>query len=79
MRVIISIGIISLVFFGAFFYFTRYSSAFEADQACHFELWKMSQVKPDHGCDHDLETRQWLLYEVGINNQPSNVLRRFRY
>ena len=31
------------------------------------------------GCDHDLETNQWLLYEEGINGQPSKVIQRFRY
>ena len=30
-------------------------------------------------CDHDLETNQWLLYQKGIKDQPSQVIARYRY
>ncbi len=33
----------------------------------------------EFGCDHDLETNQWLLYQKGINDQPSQVIERYRY
>ena len=31
------------------------------------------------GCDHDLETNQWILYQKGINDKPSQVVERYRY
>ena len=31
------------------------------------------------GCDHDLETNQWLLFQKGINSQPAQVIERYRY
>jgi len=31
------------------------------------------------GCDHDLETNQWLLYQKGTNDLPSPVISRYRY
>ncbi len=63
----------------SFFFFTNYKSAFEADQACHFANWVNHKGSPEFGCDHDIETRQWILYEEGANHQPAKVLERFRY
>ena len=57
----------------------KYSSAFEADQQCHFYQYEMSGKDRTRNCDHDLETRQWLLYQTGEDHQPAVVLRRFRY
>ena len=77
----LTIAIISLiaVSLGFFYFFTGYKSAFEADQQCHYEM-KLKSVEIDGlDCDHDLETRQWLLYSNGINDQPSKVIERYRY
>ncbi len=63
----------------SFFFFTNYRSAFEADQACHFANWVNYKGSPEFGCDHDIETRQWILYEEGANHQPAKVIERFRY
>ena len=82
MRVTISILAITLVaFLGAFLYLTlnRYPSAFEADQACHYAEYSLADTQSDLGCDHDLETRQWILFREGLKHQPSQVLQRFRY
>lgn len=57
----------------------KYRSAFEADQACHSQKIDGYGENPGYGCDHDLETRQWLLYEKFPTNQPAKVLRRYRY
>ena len=65
--------------FTAFSYVTGYRSAFEADQACHTEKWIISGEDIGIDCDHDLETKQWILYEVGLNHQSAKVLKRFRY
>ena len=75
------IAFISLIAFiiGFFYFFTGYKSAFEADQQCHYEMRLKSVELDGLGCDHDLETSQWLLYMKGINDQPSQVIKRFRY
>ncbi len=61
------------------YFFTGYKSAFEADQQCHYEMRLKSIELEGLGCDHDLETNQWLLYQKGHNEQPSIVIERFRY
>ena len=77
----ISIAVISLIaiIFGCLYLFTGYKSAFEADQQCHYELRLKSVELEGLGCDHDLETNQWILYQEGINNKPSKVVERYRY
>ena len=63
---------------GILFFKPDYKSAFEADQSCHEILRAYSQdVK--YGCDHDLETRQWLLFQDDLENEPAKVIQRFRY
>lgn len=62
-----------------FFIFTGYQSAFEADQACHYAKWENHKDNPKFDCDHDLETKQWILYQSGENHTAAKVLQRFRY
>ena len=57
----------------------EYRSAFEADQECHFQMSNMLITYTDLGCDHDLETRQWILFDAGKTNEKAEVLKRFRY
>ena len=64
---------------GFLYFFTGYNSAFEADQQCHYQMRLKSIELEGLGCDHDLETNQWLLYQQGINDQPSQVIERYRY
>ena len=64
---------------GLLYVFTGYKSAFEADQQCHYELRLQSVELDGLACDHDLETNQWLLYQKGINDQPAQVIKRYRY
>ena len=64
---------------GFIYFFTGYKSAFEADQQCHYEMRLKSVELDGLGCDHDLETNQWLLYQKGIHDQPSQVIQRYRY
>ena len=61
------------------YFFTGYKSAFEADQQCHYVMRLKSVELEGLGCDHDLETNQWLLYQKGINDKPSQVIERYRY
>ena len=79
MKVIASTIALLLIIIAVFFYTSSYRSAFEADQACHLEKWNKYQSTPQYGCDHDLETRQWLLYQKGDENELSVVLKRYRY
>ena len=73
-----AIAIIS-VLMAALLFFTSYRSAFEADQACHFEKASAYEDNAEFGCDHDLETKQWLLFQRGQANYPAKVIKRFRY
>tara|TARA_B100000965_G_scaffold282455_1_gene240356 strand:- start:1182 stop:1421 length:240 start_codon:yes stop_codon:yes gene_type:complete len=77
----LTVAIISLIamILGFLYFFTGYKSAFEADQQCHYDMRLRSEVLESLGCDHDLETNQWLLYQKGINDQPSQVIQRYRY
>ena len=77
----ISILLISIiaVIVGYLFFSHGYKSAFEADQQCHYELRLKSVELEGLGCDHDLETNQWILYQKGINDKPSQVVQRYRY
>ena len=75
---IVFISLLALIT-GFFYFFTGYNSAFEADQQCHYEMRLKSVELEGLGCDHDLETNQWLLYQKGINDQPSKVIERYRY
>ena len=77
----LTVAIISLiaVILGFLYFFTGYKSAFEADQQCHYEMRIKSVELDGLGCDHDLETNQWLLYREGSNGQPSQVVERYRY
>ena len=64
---------------GFIYFFTGYNSAFEADQQCHYQMRLKSIELEGLGCDHDLETNQWLLYQKGIDDQPSQVIERYHY
>ena len=79
MKLIILIFSLIAVIVGFLYFSTTYRSAFEADQQCHYEMRLKSIELDELGCDHDLETNQWLLYTRGINEKPSQVIRRYRY
>ena len=79
MKLTIVLIFLIAIFVGCFFFFNGYKSAFEADQQCHYEMRLKSNELDGLGCDHDLETNQWLLYQKGINDQPSHVIERYRY
>ena len=79
MKITISVLFISAVVIGFLYFYTGYKSAFEADQQCHYELRLKSVELEGLDCDHDLETNQWLLYRKGVNDQPSQVIKRYRY
>ena len=72
------ITLLSLIL-GYLYFSDDYQSAFEADQQCHYELRLKSVELEGLGCDHDLETNQWLLYQKGINDMPSQVVERYHY
>tara|TARA_B100000214_G_scaffold264138_1_gene195505 strand:- start:2840 stop:3079 length:240 start_codon:yes stop_codon:yes gene_type:complete len=77
----IGVAILSFVaiIVGYLYFFTGYKSAFEADQQCHYELRLKSVELEGLGCDHDLETNQWILYQKVNNDKPSQVVQRYRY
>ena len=79
MKLIIALIFLIALIFGFLYFFTGYKSAFEADQQCHYEMRLKSTELDNLGCDHDLETNQWLLYQNGINEKPSQVIERYRY
>ncbi len=75
---IVFLSIIGIIV-GYLYFFTGYKSAFEADQQCHYELRLKSVELEGLGCDHDIETNQWILYQTGIDDKPSEVVERYRY
>ena len=79
MKIIIAFITLIAIILGYIYIVTGYKSAFEADQQCHYELRLKSVELEGLGCDHDLETNQWILYQKGINGKPSQVVARFRY
>ncbi len=72
------IFLISLIV-GLLYFFTGYNSAFEADQQCHYQKSSFEEDYKTLGCDHDIETRQWILYNLNDDNLPAEVLKRFKY
>jgi len=78
---VISIVFLAVLSFavGIFYFSNRYKSAFEADQQCHSEMLINHSENSRVNCDHDLETRQWILFENGTDGEPAMVLNRFRY
>ena len=79
MKISIAIVFLLLVVVGYLNFFYGYRSAFEADQQCHYELRLKSVELEGLGCDHDLETNQWILFQEGINDKPAQVVERYRY
>ena len=61
------------------YFFSGYDSAFEADQSCHASLSKISDQTGNMGCDHDIETHKWILYENQGNSEPAKIIKKFRY
>ena len=61
------------------YFLTGYDSAFEADQYCHSYLSSYDYLSENYGCDHDLETHQWILYESNDDKKPAKIIRKFRY
>ena len=79
MKIFIAIACLLISLLSAYYFFTGYRSAFEADQACHAAKWTSYGENPIFECDHDLETNQWILYESLPNHLPAKVIKRFRY
>ena len=79
MKLILAITLLLISIASSAYTLTGFGSAFEADQECHFILNTEYSQFNDYGCDHDLETRQWLLYRSGLDAEPAKVIRRFRY
>ena len=79
MKIIIAVISLIAIILGYFYFFTGYKSAFEADQQCHYDM-RLESIELDGlGCDHDMETKQWLLFRLGVKDQPSKVIKRYRY
>ena len=78
-NLIFQILVLSLISIIIIFWGTAYKSAFEADQYCHSQLSFFNKQSDSYGCDHDIETHQWILYEKQQDPSPSKVVKRFRY
>jgi len=57
------------------YFLTGYDSAFEADQNCHSYLASYDNSPGNYGCDHDIETHQWILYESNESKNQQKLLR----
>ena len=82
MRVLIFTLVLIFVSSVILFAFLRpeYRSAFEADQACHYEKWASYGDRANSDCDHDIETRQWILFSSDeSSDRPAEIIKRYRY
>ncbi len=80
MRIIfVAFSVLLISILGIIYFKPEYNSAFEADQQCHYEISNFYMEKANLGCDHDLETRQWILYSIEDTSLPANVIKRFSY
>ncbi len=80
MKALIIFLIATLISISGIIYFKPdYRSAFEADQQCHFDMSNFSSEISSLDCDHDLETRQWILFNSEVSNKPADVLKRYSY
>ncbi len=70
---------LSLIIFTGVHFFSGFRSAFEADQACHEDITNAYNEEINTGCDHDLETRQWILYQKLDEKVAAKVIKRYRY
>ena len=61
------------------YFLTGYDSAFEADQYCHSYLSSYDNLSESFGCDHDIETHKWILYETRDNSESAKIIKKFRY
>ena len=61
------------------YFLIGYDSAFEADQNCHSYLSSYDDLSGNYGCDHDLETHQWILYKLNDSKEPAQIIKKFRY
>ena len=79
MKIFLPIAFCIVLLALCFVYFNKYRSAFEADQACHYEQFQASiDSELIYGCDHDTETHKWILYE-NLDNEEANIIQIFRY
>ena len=73
-QILISISIIA-----TFLYWKiSFNSAFEADKTCHSNLSRYLVESENYGCDHDIETHQWILYR-NLDNYKFEIIERYRY
>ena len=77
--IFLTVFLVILGIIGILYVQPEFKSAFEADQQCHYQLRVQAMELERLGCDHDLETNQWLLYQEGINDQKAKVIERFSY
>ena len=68
-----------ITFLFLIYFLTGYDSAFEADQNCHSYLLSYDNLSGNYGCDHDIETHQWILYESSGTKEPAKIIKKFRY
>ena len=79
MRTVGLISFLLVLILSIVYFLNGYKSAFEADQQCHYTLNTEYTDNSNYGCDHDLETRQWLLFKKDGDINASVVIKRFRY
>ncbi len=78
-NILIALSLLLAIAIAGFNFFTGYRSAFEADQACHYEKSLFQRDDESLGCDHDIETDQWILFEKQDKALPARVIKRFKY
>ena len=78
-NLIFQVLLILVIFLFLLYFLTGYDSAFEADQYCHSTLSSYDSLSGNYDCDHDTETHQWILYKSNENEEPAEIIKKFRY
>ena len=78
-NLVFQVFLLLALFLCLIYFLTGYDSAFEADQYCHSYLSNFDNRSEKYGCDHDIETHKWILYESNDNKEPAKIIKKFRY
>ena len=78
-NLVFQVFLLLVIFLCLLYFLTGYDSAFEADQNCHSNLASYDNLSGNYGCDHEIETHQWILYESNDKKEPAKIIKKFRY
>ncbi len=79
MKTLVFIVLVAILGVFLFFHFAKFKSAFEADKRCHQDINNEKNNINSLKCDHDFETRQWILYSLDDKSSEYQIYKRYYY